>query len=89
MAEETPPDTMDPEQLRRRDGCQLIESGASVCGQFAPRDPAQRRRVVGVGPKAIRILRTELAARGSAFADEQPARTGTGGLSGTGGHPTG
>jgi hypothetical protein len=31
--------------------------------------PAQLLRIHGVGPKAIRILEEELAARGLAFAD--------------------
>ncbi|GAA3311917.1 MULTISPECIES: hypothetical protein [Nonomuraea] len=48
---------------------ELALNGYTRYDQLTSVTPAQLLRIHGVGPKAIRILEEELAARGLAFAD--------------------
>jgi len=48
---------------------ELAAHGVTRYDQLAERSPIELLAIHGVGPKAIRILDEELAARGQSFAD--------------------
>jgi hypothetical protein len=52
------------------------DAGYTRLEQFARVTEADLLRLHGVGPKAIRILRSALAARGLSFADPGPSGAG-------------
>ena len=61
-------DTEYPQSLGRTDRRQLEANGYTRFDQLTTATTADLLAIHGVGPKAIRILEEELAARGLAFA---------------------
>ena len=66
--EDSPVPTEYPQRLGRTARRELAISGFTRYDQLTGVTPAELLRIHGVGPKAIRILREELAARGLSFA---------------------
>lgn len=64
------PDTEFPRSIGRPATGALAQAGYTRFAQLEHVSAATLLKLHGVGPKAIRILRGELAARGAAFAGE-------------------
>ncbi|KAA1422731.1 hypothetical protein FE697_011205 [Mumia zhuanghuii] len=66
--EDSPVPTEYPREIGRTARRELAHHGFTTYAQLATVREKDLLAIHGVGPKAVRILREELAARGSAFA---------------------